>query len=144
MTVTPWSPLASGLLTGKYSKAGSGEKRLEKTSFVELSERNLRIVKTVEEVASARGASMAQVALAWAQQSGKMIPIIGARTVKQLDDNLGAVSIALSEQERHKLDEASRIDLGFPLEFLNRKVMGDATVRTALHGGTFERIIKNA
>ena len=134
--VTAWSPLASGLLTGKYVKGSIGEKRLEKwPSLEKMSERNLAIAGTVVEVAKEAGKSPAQVALNWLRPKRGMIPILGARTLAQLEDNLRCLEWSLDAQQIKRLDEASAIELGFPMDFLHRKGLHDA-----LHGGMFERI----
>jgi len=140
LTVTPWSPLASGLLTGKYSKtskkASKEEKRLEKTpQFKALSERNLKIADTVVEVANEAGKSPAQVALNWLRAKRNMIPIIGARKFSQLEDNMKCVDWLLNTKQLKRLDEASAIEMGFPMDFIHRE-----GVRQFLHGGMFDRI----
>jgi aryl-alcohol dehydrogenase-like predicted oxidoreductase len=139
MSVAAWSPLASGVLTGKYGKGsgGSDEKRLDKASFVELSERNLRIAETVAAVAKKIGRSSAQVALAWTRLRPNVIPILGARKLDQFLDNMGCLDLVLGEDDRRRLDEVSKVDMGFPNAFLERK-----TVRDFLHGGTWEQIDK--
>src|SRR5262249_30538491 len=94
--VTAWSPLASGLVTGKYHGGGAAEAgRLahqEMKQFLPEEERAARIVSAVKSVSEQVGRSMAQVALAWLRyQSVPVIPIIGARKVVQLKDNLASV-----------------------------------------------------
>jgi aryl-alcohol dehydrogenase-like predicted oxidoreductase len=138
LTVTPWSPLASGLLTGKYTKGSKEEKRLDKTpQFKALSERNMKIANTVVKVAKEAGKSPAQVALNWLRARKGMIPIIGARKFSQLEDNLKCVSWKLNAKQLAQLDEVSAIELGFPLDFIRRP-----GVRQFLHGGLFDRIEK--
>jgi aryl-alcohol dehydrogenase-like predicted oxidoreductase len=122
LTVTAWSPLAGGLLTGRY---GSDRQRPDDTrvaAFGEasLTDRNLAIADAVNAVAAERGASAAQVAIAWvrAQQvRGVIVPILGVRRREQLDDNLGALELELSAEELARLEEVSRIELGFPHDF---------------------------
>ena len=139
--VTAWSPLAGGILTGKYSRQGEeGEtKRLEHPmleGFSDLDERKLAIVEAVQSVAQDIGSTEAQVALAWLrQQQGEVIPIVGARTVSQLKDNLGCLDITLDSEHLERLDEASQVDLGFPHEFFK----GDL-VRQLVYGGMREAI----
>ena len=134
--VTAWSPLASGLLSGKYVKESTEEKRLEKTpSFQKLSERNLSIAKAVVEVADEVGKSAAQVALNWLRAKRGVIPILGARKFSQFEDNMKSVEWNLEARHLARLDEVSRIELGFPMDFLRRKEVHDF-----LHGGLFERI----
>jgi aryl-alcohol dehydrogenase-like predicted oxidoreductase len=134
--VTPWSPLASGLLSGKYGKNTPAEqRRLDKAPFVPVSERNLAIAEEVKSVAAQIGRSPSQVALAWVRQRYNSIPILGARTVAQIKDNLGCLEFTLDEQQMKRLDEISRIDLGFPHEFLARD-----SIRQVVFGGTFGQI----
>lgn len=134
--VTAWSPLASGILSGKYTSGKKNEpKRLEKAAFKELSERNLTIARAVQKAADLLGRSPAQVALNWVRQRDNIIPIIGARTVEQMRDNLACLDFTLSPPEMHILDEASRIEMGYPHDFLHGE-----TVHERLHGGTFSNI----
>jgi aryl-alcohol dehydrogenase-like predicted oxidoreductase len=123
LAVTPWSPLGSGLLTGKYKSLDDWKKedaRLSEGSH-RLTERNLAIARTVTETAEQVGASPAQVAIAWVlAQPGTMIPILGARTLKQLQDNLGCLDVTIPEDAMAKLDGISAIDPGFPHDFLKR------------------------
>jgi aryl-alcohol dehydrogenase-like predicted oxidoreductase len=133
LTVTPWSPLASGWLTGKYAGKSKEEKRLDKTpQFARKTERNIAIAKEVVKVAKAVGKSPAQVALNWLRARHGMIPILGARTLSQLEDNLNCVKWSLNTKHLAQLDDISKIEPDFPRTFLNR-------VRDFLHGGTFEQ-----
>lgn len=135
MTVTPWSPLASGWLTGKYVKKSKEQKRLDKTpQFARLTERNIAIAREVVRIGKAAGKSPAQVALNWLRREG-MIPIIGARTLQQFEDNLNCVRWSLNAGQRARLDDISRIEMGFPRDFLEKPF-----IRDSLHGGLFERI----
>jgi aryl-alcohol dehydrogenase-like predicted oxidoreductase len=135
LTVAAWSPLASGLLTGKYEKGKQSGGRLEKSPFTELSDRNLSIAREVGSVALKVGRSSAQVALAWLCMKKNVIPILGARTLSQFKDNLACLDLVLPEEDLKRLDEASKITLGFPHDFLNR-----TQVRDFFHGGTWEQI----
>ena len=120
--VAAWSPLASGLLTGKYGRGSTEEKRLDKSPSLErISERNLAIAGAVVEVADKAGKSPAQVALNWLRAKPGMIPILGARKLSQLEDNLRCLEWSLDAQQIRRLDEASDIELGFPMDFLRRK-----------------------
>jgi aryl-alcohol dehydrogenase-like predicted oxidoreductase len=142
--VTAWSPLASGLLTGKYNNPASSEKtgdsappRLDPShgaEFVKLDERNLKIASEVVRVAEEVGRSPAQVALNWVRRRG-VIPILGARKLSQFKDNLACLDFALSDEHAARLEEASRIEPGFPHEFYGRDI-----VRTLVYGGTRDLI----
>jgi aryl-alcohol dehydrogenase-like predicted oxidoreductase len=114
----PWSPLGGGWLTGKYRRdlppAGTtrlGEdpdRGMEAYGRRNPEERTWRVIEAVRSVAEARGVSMAQVALAWlVDRPAVTSVIVGARTLEQLDDNLGAAGLHLSAEETARLDEAS-------------------------------------
>jgi aryl-alcohol dehydrogenase-like predicted oxidoreductase len=136
LTVAAWSPLGSGLLTGKYAKGSTEEKRLDKTpQFKAQSERNLKIVDAVVAIAKEAGKSPAQVALNWLRANRNVIPIIGARKFSQFDDNMKCLDWTLDARHVNRLNEVSTIEMGFPMDFIQRK-----TVREFLHGGMFEKI----
>ena len=116
--ILPWSPLGGGWLTGKYQRdtAPTGATRLgeepergmEGYTKRNAQERTWRVIDAVRAVAEGRGVSMAQVALAWLVDRPAVTSVIlGARTVEQLDDNLGAAELHLDEKETALLDEAS-------------------------------------
>ena len=136
LTVTPWSPLASGWLTGKYAAKARDERRLDKTpQFARPTERNVAVAREVVNVAKAAGKSPAQVALNWLRARRDTIPILGARKLSQLKDNLQCIKWSLTAKQCAQLDEVSKIELGFPRDFLDKPF-----VRDFLHGGTFGRI----
>lgn len=119
--VVAWSPLAAGILTGKYignKGAGSGG-RMEGTTSYRLNERNDTIASTVVEVAQALGTSAAQVALAWLRHK-QTIPIIGARKIDQIKDNIASLDLNIPSDLMDRLDQVSAIDLGFPHDFVLR------------------------
>ncbi len=126
--VTLYSPLAGGLLTGKYSRAdltatsagpGDGTRKNFNVGLGMLTERTLAIADVVREVAAELGRTPAQVGLAWSLGSpGVTAPIIGARTPAQLEDNLGALEVDLTAPQLARLDEASAIELGSPHDLL--------------------------
>ena len=118
---TAWSPLASGVLTGKYHGHGSSEQaRLSSEMMKDFrpdAQRADRVVSAVKEVSDQVGRSMAQVALAWLRyRAVPVIPILGARKLSQLQDNLASFDLGLSPDQVKILDDASHIDLGFPQE----------------------------
>ena len=83
------------------------------------SEENLAIAREVDAVADLLGKSSTQVAIAWVRQRGtNIVPIVGARTLAQVKDSLGSVDLVLSSEHLARLDEKSRIPLGFPRDFL--------------------------
>jgi aryl-alcohol dehydrogenase-like predicted oxidoreductase len=179
--ITAWSPLGSGVLTGKYNKSSSkalidnpvnkdynqkesitndsntrtnsssstsdkqNDNRLNAASFSEISntllkERNLRIAEEVVNIAQEIKRTPSQVALNWIRQSkmnfrNKIIPIIGAKNLVQINDNLACLEFVLSDDQIQRLNEISKIELGFPHDFLS----SDA-IRNIIYGGTYSSI----
>lgn len=120
-----WSPLAGGLLTGKFSPDGKGpgDSRRSKFDFpVVNKERAFRCVDAMRTMAEQRGVSVARIALAWllAQQPVSAV-IVGARTIDQLKDNLEAAEVALSAEELDILDQVSRLPEEYPGWMLERQ-----------------------
>jgi aryl-alcohol dehydrogenase-like predicted oxidoreductase len=139
--LTAWSPLARGVLTGKYHGHGSPEQgRMNSDTmkdFMSDQQRTGRIVAAVKAVSDKTGRGMAQVALAWLRyRPVPVIPIIGARKLSQLQDNLASFDLALSAEQVKALDEASQIDLGFPYEIYAKEF-----VRATVYGGMRDRIV---
>ncbi len=140
--VTAWSPLASGILTGKYH----GEKKDEggrlsspmMAGWSQLDDRKKRVVEAVLATAKEIGRPPAQVALSWVRQQGPVvIPIIGASKVEQLRDNIASLELTLEEGHLKKLNEASAIEPGFPHDFFTMPM-----VRTFMYGGLYDQIEK--
>jgi aryl-alcohol dehydrogenase-like predicted oxidoreductase len=143
IAVTPWSPLAGGLLTGKYAagQQKQGEGRYDNPmmkGFAANDERKVRIAETLRLVAQEVGRSPAQVALAWLLHRPyrvPVIPIVGARKLAQVQDNLACVDVKLSGDHLRRLDEVSAIELGFPHDFFTKDM-----VRGFAYGGLRDRI----
>jgi aryl-alcohol dehydrogenase-like predicted oxidoreductase len=119
-----WSPLASGVLSGKYSRTGQPPKGARRESFdlgpVDY-ERVYRIVEVAREVAAQQNGTVAQVAIAWLiAQPAVTSVIIGAKRMEQLIDNLGAIQIKLTEADLKRLDEASQLLPEYPGWFLKQ------------------------
>jgi len=132
--VTPWATLGGGILTGKYNKNKKEEGRAQ--TFNSVNEDNLRIAEEVIKVADEVGCTPSQAAINWVrQQPGVMVPIIGAKTEKQLKDNLDCLNFYLSDEQMDKLNEVSKIDLGFPHSFLSSD-----HIRDIVFGGTYDKI----
>lgn len=140
MGVIPWSPLGSGVLTGKYSRADLDDevsadpvgtrKNVAKANGA-LTARTLDIAHVVVQVAKEQERSPAETAVAWTLLNPAVTsPIIGARTLEQLESNLSALDVEFTGAQRDRLDAASRVELGFPHDFLT-----GAMVNTVLHGG---------
>jgi aryl-alcohol dehydrogenase-like predicted oxidoreductase len=108
LTVAAWSPLAGGRL----AKPGDGP-----------------VITAVGEIAGRTGASRSQVALAWLRSRDGVIPLLGARTLAQMADALGVLDVQLSPEDLALLDDVSRVELGFPHDFV-----GSDPVRDVIHG----------
>lgn len=125
--ITAWGPLAAGLLTGKYNTNNEGKRRIDNAEDLYgglLSERNLEIASRVVDIANESGLTPPQVALQWIRQSQPgIIPVIGARTVDQLEENLAILRSSLDQSAMELLDETSRIEQGFPHDFLNSEAV---------------------
>lgn len=117
--VVAWSPLATGILTGKYLNDDIGGTRNEAKTSYRFNERNNQIVREVVKIAEELAVSPARLSLAWLLHKN-VIPIIGARKLHQLEDNLGAVDVQLTQEQMNRLDEVSKIELGFPHDFVLR------------------------
>ncbi|HZE37510.1 MAG TPA: aldo/keto reductase, partial [Stackebrandtia sp.] len=138
--VLPWSPLASGVLTGKYTRDDldhqpSGEPKGTRKDVAasqnSLTARNLDIADVVKDVAADLGVTPAQVALAWTLTNPAITStIVGARTTAQLEGNLQALNVDLGDKHLRRLNDISAIDLGFPHEFLTRDL-----TRNVISGG---------
>jgi aryl-alcohol dehydrogenase-like predicted oxidoreductase len=113
-----WSPLAGGLLGGKYGRDRNAEDGSRRTIFdfppVNV-ERAYDVIDVQREIAAAKGCTVAQVALAWLlHQKVVTTVIIGAKRLEQLNDNLGAVDVQLSADDLAKLDAVSQLPLEYP------------------------------
>lgn len=136
IAVTPWGILGSGVLTGKFNK----QKKQESTRLAEdspkLSDRNLKIAEEVVAIAKELKREPSQVAINWLRQRpGIIIPIIGARRLDQLRSNLTCLDFELTHAQVSRLDLVSRIELGFPHDFLANPPIVDL-----VFGGTYEKI----
>lgn len=136
LAVTPWGPLAAGLLTGKYNDPQrKGEARLNVMKHPP-SESDLKIAEAVVTVANALGKTPSQVALKWiVQRHCNMFPIVGARTVEQIRDNLNYDSFTLSSEHLQMLEDASKLSMGFPVDFFNSDL-----VQNFAFSGTLKQI----
>jgi aryl-alcohol dehydrogenase-like predicted oxidoreductase len=135
LAVTPWSVLGAGTLTGKYNREEKPTEGRAKDGAA-TDERNLGIAASVVEIAEEIGCTPSQVAVSWVkQQPGTIVPLIGARNVEQLRDNLGALDVTLGPEHLERLDEVSRVEPGFPHDFLSQDYIQDL-----MTGGTFDRI----
>jgi aryl-alcohol dehydrogenase-like predicted oxidoreductase len=129
--ITPWSPLKSGALSGKYTRDNAGKIKADRGLWVEssLDERTFKIVDALIAIGRELDTTPARVALAWVQsQPGVTSTIVGARTVEQLDQNLGALDVVLAPAHLAALAALSQPSLPFPAAMLDR-------AGSFMHGG---------
>jgi len=135
-----WSPLAGGLLSGKYHSGAAKDARYSSEmtkSFRRTGERPDRIVAALQDVGKQVGCSPSQVALAWLRyREIPVIPIIGARRISQLRDNLASLQLNLTKEQVSTLDKASAIEMGFPHDFYENEF-----VKAVAYGGFRDRIL---
>lgn len=135
MSILPWAPLAGGALTGKYIRGEQG--RITEASK-RRNERAMAITKVVMSIANELNCDPSSVALQWIKQRYEQaIPIVGVTKLDQLDLNLKSIHVTLSENHLQLLNEASKIEFGFPHEF-----MREENVREYVTGGFDQKIIK--
>lgn len=141
MAITAWSPLAAGLLTGKFNrdasadvKAGS-DARLNRAEYgpAMLAEHRLAVAEQLSELAAECGCSPPQLALAWLLQrpQGRVVPILGARTLAQFEDNLQCLSVDLDHETISALDSLSPPARSYPAslfatDFYTRMMHGNS------------------
>lgn len=118
LAILPWSPLARGFLSGKYQRGQEvpGDSRVARDMQGPMAERTkkhfgelaFQVLDQVQEIAAAKGCTAGQLALAWCmRQPGITSPIIGPRTMDHLQDNLGAVGVEITAEDRSRLDAVS-------------------------------------
>lgn len=132
--IIPWSPLRGGWLSGKYTRGmelPTDDSRIAKASQHGWSEnwnaynneRTWAVLDTLHDIAKEVGKSVAQVALNWVKdRPGVTSPIIGARNLKQLRDNLGATGWILSADQRQRLDAVSELTPPYPYDFIKAQM----------------------
>lgn len=139
LAVNLWSPLAGGLLTGKYRNGDRGRATDPSRFVIGESGQKTAVIDEVLAIAKDTEASAAQVSMAWLRERGNrsaatLIPIVGPRTLAQLDDYLAALEVTLTDEQYTRLDEVSAVELGVP-HWIN------AQIRPNLLGGDADRFI---
>ncbi|NNC24132.1 aldo/keto reductase [Salinisphaera sp. USBA-960] len=122
--VMPWSPLAGGMLSGKFRRDQAGPEGARRTdfNFPPVDERVFDAVDVLEAVANETGASTPQIALAWTlAQPGVTSTIIGANKRTQLDDNLDAVNVTLSDEQLARLNDVTAPTPLYPAWMVERQ-----------------------
>jgi aryl-alcohol dehydrogenase-like predicted oxidoreductase len=131
MGITPWSPLKSGVLSGRYTRANHGKEKAARGAWAEsaLTPRTYDVIDVLAKTALELDSTPARVALAWlAAKPGVSSIIIGARTMRQLEDNLAAIDLRLKPEQIAALDAVSKPTLNFPADFV-------ANAGSFMHGG---------
>ena len=136
LSVSAWSPLAGGVLSGKFTRPGDpGPARITQISQTGITERDLGIAREVDAVADELGATSSQVALAWTMARHRRVhPIVGARTLDQLASNLAAADLMLPQEARQRLDKVSAIERGFPSDMIE-------SAQGFVYGPVHERVV---
>jgi aryl-alcohol dehydrogenase-like predicted oxidoreductase len=138
MAVTPWAALGGGALTGKYLNKKADEPHRVPEGSKRINEESTKITREVVKIAEEMGVTPGQVALNWVrQQKGTFIPIVGARKESQMKDSLDCLNFTLPEKVMNRLNEVSKIDLGFPHDFLEQDF-----VRDLVYSGKYNDIIR--
>jgi aryl-alcohol dehydrogenase-like predicted oxidoreductase len=130
--VTVWGLLGGGVLTGKYRQADV-DKRYE-----DVSEERLLVADKVVEIAGTIGRTPSQVAINWVRQQkekAQILPILGARTLNQIEDNLGVLEFELTPDQLQEIGELSDFQVDFPWSFLH-----DEYVLELIHGKTYPKL----
>lgn len=136
MTTLGWSPLSSGILTGKYNTDDEkGNRRLDVSEFAALSERNLGIASKVVEIAKKNNVSPAAVAISFVKQQN-IIPLLGGTKVSHIASNLESINFELGTEDIQTLKDVSAIELGFPHDFLK-------ATQAVTYGGQLDQIVHN-
>jgi aryl-alcohol dehydrogenase-like predicted oxidoreductase len=143
ITITPWSPLAEGILTGKYLNMETEDAKASRFGLegntprlLQGKDRKDRIAKEVVNISKELGVSASQIALAWIRHKNpSMIPIIGTRKLSQLHDNLASLDVRLSDEQMNRLNEVSKIEPIFPNSFFERDF-----VNPFVYGGLRDKI----
>src|SRR6478735_1751454 len=115
--ITPWSPLKSGALSGKYTRENAGQLKADRGFLIDsaLNEKTYAVVDELGVIAKAHDSTVARVALSWVQsQPGVTSTIIGARRLAQLEDNVKALDVKPTTAELARLDALTKPTFGFP------------------------------
>jgi aryl-alcohol dehydrogenase-like predicted oxidoreductase len=134
--VTPWGPLKSGALSGKYTRANADSVKANRGAWTTsaLNDKAYTVIDVLTKIAREVGSTPARVALSWVQhRPGVTATIIGARTLQQLEDNLAALELALSPQQTAQLDEVTAPHLNFPFDFV-KHAAGFSSSGTTING----------
>lgn len=119
LSVAAWGPLGGGLLSGKFTRPGPVEPgtRVDDAS---LTDRQRAVATAVSDVAQDLRVTPAQVAIAWTMHRSRVVhPILGARRLDQLEDNLAALDVSLTDEVVERLESVTGFEVGFPTNFID-------------------------
>jgi aryl-alcohol dehydrogenase-like predicted oxidoreductase len=137
--ITPWSPLKSGVLSGKYTRSNAGQLKASRGEMAtsSLTEKAYTVIDDLIDIARELDSTPARVALAWVQgRPGVASTIIGARTLKQLEENLAALDIKLEPSHAERLNALTAPVLNFPYDFVNSRALALSSSGTTINGVT--------
>jgi aryl-alcohol dehydrogenase-like predicted oxidoreductase len=135
--ITPWSPLKSGVLSGKYTRANAGQIKANRGDWATsaLTEKGYTVIDALIEIAKELESTPARVALSWLQnRPGVASTIIGARTLTQLEDNLAGLDVTLKTQHAERLSALTAPVLNFPYDFVNSRSATFSSSGTTING----------
>jgi aryl-alcohol dehydrogenase-like predicted oxidoreductase len=136
--VTPWSPLKSGVLSGKYTRANAGKVQAARGDWAmsALNEKTYTVIDEMIKISKEIDSTPARVALAWVQNRPSIAStIIGARTMQQLEDNLAALDLKMKPEHFARLTELTEPQLNFPFQFVKNS-LGFSSSGTIINGMT--------
>jgi len=144
MGVTAWSPLASGVLTGKYTRGNSSPDGSKRHSYAapHLTEATFTLLDALGRVADELDTTVAAVSLAWLLARPGVIPLIGPRTTAQFDDNVASLQVHLTEAHLAGIDALSTPRLNYPADFITQVGTAFQQGGTTVNGLTSERFAR--
>lgn len=137
--ITPWSPLKSGILSGKYTRANAGQVKADRGEWATsaLNDKAYAVIEELIKISKELESTPARVAIAWLQRRpGVASTIIGARTLQQLEDNVAALDVQPTIQQETRLNELTVPALNFPYDFISRGAARFSASGTTINGVT--------
>lgn len=136
ITVCAWSPLAGGILSGKYNRSEeTGNRRAGNGPVAAANEHNAAVALELYKIAHEIGATAVTVALNWLRDKAYVIPVLGARTLAQFTEQLRCLEFSLDPEQMARLDALSPLQRGYPYDFISKL--------RAFHSAGFQDLIDN-
>ena len=132
MAMLLWNVIDPGLFSGKYTRSKVTSGRIAKGILQD--EGKLQMARKIDHIADELGCSSSQLAYAWILAQ-KMIPIVGATSVLQLEDNVGSLEVKLSEERIKQIQKVKTFDPGFPEEFMNAP-----NIKSLIYGNSYDKL----